>query len=201
MKKIAKKMYNALGHILCFFSRLLFEIKVLFKPIDEKNILFVTHPDDDALFFHTLIKNKKPYVVLLTGGYSVKRAMEFKKMMAYYSVRYNMYTFNTNDTRMEKIENKIKKELSRGHFDNIYSHSTTGEYHHPMHCRVGESVKKVTDGKVKTTVSADELVKDENRLPQSEIDEKLKIFNTIYSSQIFVVEQYSDWVYYEKITE
>ena len=70
-----------------------------------------------------------------------------------------------------------------------------------MHKNVGAAVKKIAGNKLKTPVSASEIAREENKLSSKEIDEKINIFRTIYTSQDFVLEQYGEWVYHERITE
>lgn len=201
MKKIIHSFYRFSGYILCFFHSILFKIQIKLNPIEQKSILFVAHPDDDVLFFHSFIKKEKPYVVLLTTGFSLVRIKEFKKAMKHYGVRYNYYSLKTRDTREEKLSSIIKKELNNGSFTTCCSHSLSGEYGHVMHRRVGKAVAQNAKCRLLTTVSEQEIGEEKYRLSQKEIDEKTRIFNTIYSSQKFVLEEYDEWVSHEKLTE
>ncbi|MCQ2479413.1 MAG: PIG-L family deacetylase [Clostridia bacterium] len=163
--------------------------------------MFVSHPDDDVLFFNRVMKNEKPYVVLLTTGFSIIRMKEFKKAMKYYGLRYNYYDFETADEREEKLCAIIAKELRDGNFLKCYSHSPYGEYGHAMHKRVGKAVIKTAECPVFTTVHPDAIDDKSNRLTESELKEKVEIFETIYKSQDFVLDHYPQWVQNEKITE
>lgn len=178
-----------------------FEIRKKFSPVKETSILFVAHPDDDVLFFNRVMKTEKPYVVLLTTGFSIIRIREFRKAMKHYGLRYNYHMLETRDEREDKLAKIIKKEMKSGSFEKCFTHSPSGEYGHVMHRRVGRIVQENADCRVFTTVSADELDRTENELSEEEKKEKIRIFKEIYSSQDFVLEQYSLWVAHEKITE
>lgn len=201
MKKIIHNLYKFFGKTLCKIHGIFFEINKKKYPIKEKNILFVSHPDDDVLFFNRVMKNEKPYVVLLTTGFSMIRIKEFKKAMKYYGLRYNFYDLETADEREDKLAKIIVKEIESGSFEKCFSHSVYGEYGHPMHKRIGRVVKENTSCPIFTTVSAEELDCEENRLTERELQEKIKIFKTIYKSQDFVLDHYPQWVQNEKITE
>ena len=146
------------------------------------------------------MKEEKPYLVLLTSGKSGVRMSEFKKAMKYYGVRYNYYPLDTRDTRTDKLEKYIRKELDGACFDVCYTHNSEGEYGHVMHRRVSECVRKNFDGKIivpKKTFGESS----ENLLPDKVIKEKIKIFKTIYPSQDFVLEEYAQWVNHEIFEE
>lgn len=201
MRKFVRSIYKKLGVLLCFFHSVFNGIKSTVSPVKEKSVLFVAHPDDDVLFFNRIMKTEKPYVVLLTTGTSIIRIKEFKKAMKYYGLRFNYYGLKSRDEREDKLSSIIKKELNKGSFEKCYSHSESGEYGHVMHMRVGKAVLKNAQCGVFTTVSAEEIDREENELTEKEKEEKINIFKTIYSSQDFVLEQYNEWVSHEKIRE
>ncbi len=201
MKKIIHIFYKFSGHFLCKIHGILWDINKKINPVKNNSILFVSHPDDDVLFFNRVMKNEKPYVVLLTTGFSIIRMKEFKNAMKYYGLPYNFYDLETADEREEKLASIIKKELASGSFKKCFSHSPSGEYGHQMHKRIGRVVSENVDIPLFTTVSADEISAKQNRLSEEEIKEKTNIFKTIYRSQEFVLDHYPQWVENEKITE
>lgn len=201
MKDFIHKIYKTVGKILCVFHLLFSDIKKKIFPVKEKSILFVAHPDDDVLFFNRIMKTEKPYVVLLTTGFSLIRIREFKKAMKLYGLRFNYYPLESRDKREDKLAEIIRKEMKSGSFEKCFTHSPFGEYGHEMHQRIGRIVPENVDCRIFTTVSADEIDRPENELSEEEKEEKTGIFNNIYSSQDFVLELYSQWVAHEKIRE
>lgn len=201
MNRFIHNIYEKSGKILCIIHLFFFEIKKKIFPVKETSILFVAHPDDDVLFFSRILKTEKPYVVLLSTGFSIRRVNEFKKVMKHYGLRFNYYYLESKDEREHKLEKFIKKEMKSGNFEKCFTHSASGEYGHPMHSRIGRLVPQNVKCRVFTTVTEDELACAENELTEAEKKEKIRIFRNIYSSQDFVLEQYSLWVTHEKIRE
>lgn len=201
MKKIIRFAYRCLGYFFCALHNLFYPITIRLNPIKEKTILFVAHQDDDVLFFHSFIKKEKPYVVLVSSGFSLTRMREFKAAMKYYGLRFNYHSLKSRDERTEKIESVIKKELANGDFSLCCSHSESGEYGHIMHKNVGKAVMKLSPCKTLATVDKSRIDSSEFELNESEIEEKTKLFKSVYGSQIFVLEEYGVWVTHEGLTE
>ena len=139
---------------------------LLFPP-KEKAILFVAHPDDDTLFFHSFIKEHKPYVVLCTAGWSLRRLPCFFKAMKRYGVKYRAYDLDTRDKRIDLLERIVKDILKLG----------------PIWVPV--------DAKRIGNYPADE----------KNFEEKRYIFSNIYTTEKWVLEQYSIWVNHEKLEQ
>lgn len=201
MKKIIHFAYRCLGYFICALHNLFYPIKLKFKPIKEKTILFVAHQDDDVLFFNSFMKKEKPYVVLVSSGFSLTRMREFKAAMKYYGLRFNYHCLKSQDERNDKIESVIKKELARGNFILCCSHSESGEYGHIMHKNVGKAVKKLSPCRTLSTVNKSQIGGSEYELNEAEIEEKIKLFKNVYRSQLFVLEEYGVWVTHEGLTE
>lgn len=185
--------HETVGALLCFFHHL----KNDKKPISEKTVLFVAHPDDDTLFFHTVLKNEKPFVALMTTGKSLRRMKAFRRVMNYYGVNYTFFPLSSRDKREEKLEKCVNTVLSRRSFERAYTHSQSGEYGHEMHKRVHAAVKKCFDGEIFTTVTEEENA----LLPRLEEElcrEKEMIFKTMYTTEGFVLELWPNWLYREK---
>lgn len=199
IKKIIRKIYKLLGlfynKICCIFWNLRDRVK---KP-DEKAILFVAHPDDDTLFFHTFIKEHKPYVVLLTTGWSLRRYPCFKKVMKYYGVKYRAYNLESRDKRVELLEKYVNEMLTLLKPQICASHNAEGEYGHEMHVNVHNVVRKLVNCKFFVPASDDDIVN--YPLCDGIIKEKTMIFNIFYTTEIFVLDQYSKWVENEKLIE
>lgn len=199
MKKFIHKIYIIIGQILNALCRAWWNIRDKVSPPSEDAILFVAHPDDDTLFFHSFIKEHKPYVVLLTTGWSLRRYPCFKKVMKSYGVKYRAYNLKTRDTRINVLEKYVKQSFDLGDFKICATHNADGEYGHEMHIRVHNVVK--------ANVSCDLFVPvldcdiEKHPLNNNLVDEKTIIFEKYYTTELFVLEQYSKWVKNEKLIQ
>ena len=166
-------------------------------PPKEDAVLFVAHPDDDTLFFHSFIKENKPYVVLLTTGWSLRRIPGFFKAMKFYGVRFRVYDMETCDDREKLLRRRIKYIFSLGRFKICATHNSTGEYGHKMHSRVHFAV--VSESLVPVFVPVNRYVISNYPLDVYLIKEKQYIFNHFYTTESWVLDQYSMWVDNEKL--
>lgn len=190
--------YKEVGIIFCRFNMFFWEVRDMLYPPQENCVLFIAHPDDDALFFHTFIKKYKPYVVLLTTGWSLRRFPDFVKAMRYYGVRFRAFDMETNDERVLLLTSRIQKVIRRGNFKLIATHNSSGEYGHSMHIKVNNAVVAITnEDKVITPVNAQTI----NSCPLSEVDIKEKewIFNNIYKTERWALEEMHDWIVNERL--
>lgn len=199
IKKFLHKIYVFIGiTINCFRLCYWCMRDIIIKP-KQKSVLFVAHPDDDTLFFHTFIKKEKPYVVLLTTAWSLRRYPCFKRVMKYYGVKYRAYSLNTVDRRSRKIEKRILNVLKLIKPQICVTHNSEGEYGHEMHMRVHNAVKKLVNCKWLVPVSDSDILN--YPLCDDVVKEKTMIFNKFYTTENFVLEQYSKWVENEKLIE
>lgn len=199
IRKILHIIYLFIGRLLTNIRLCFWRLRDLLNKPTEKTVLFVAHPDDDALFFHKFIKEQKPYVVLLTTGWSLRRYYCFKKVMKYYGVKYRAYNLESRDKRVELLEKYVNEILVLLKPLICATHNAEGEYGHEMHIRVHDAVKK--HFLCKLLVPA--LDKDIEKYPlnDNEIKEKKDIFNNFYTTENFVLDQYSKWVENEKLIE
>lgn len=199
IKKFLHDIYLSLGHFLNFLRLCYWRIRDKINPPNEKAVLFVAHPDDDTLFFHTFIKEYKPYVVLLTTGWSMRRYPCFKKVMKYYDVKYRAYNLRARDERINLLEKYIAETLKVLKPAVCATHNIDGEYGHEMHQRVHHAVRKLTPCKLLVP----SLEKDIEKYPliPSQISEKITLFENYYTTELFVLDLYKKWIHYEKLTE
>ena len=183
-------------NVLC---RVWWNMRDKISPPIEDAILFVAHPDDDTLFFHNFIKEHKPYVVLLTTGWSLRRYPCFKKVMKSYGVKYRAYNLKTRDDRINLLEKYIKQSFDLGDFKICVTHNTEGEYGHEMHISVHNAVRKIVNCKLLVPAFDRDIVN--YPLCDDIIKEKTMIFNKFYTTENFVLDQYSKWVENEKLIE
>ena len=197
MKSIVHSIYKAIGHIICRVRLCLWTVRDCVHRPTEKAILFVAHPDDDALFFHTFIQENKPYVCLMTTGWSLRRMACFSRMMKMYGVRYRAYDMETDDSREELLTKRVRKMLATGSYSLIATHNSEGEYGHEMHQRLHRCVKAAAGASILCPVSGANIKK--HPLPAQAYKEKQEIFEHIYTTERFVLEQYAEWVSNEKL--
>lgn len=199
IRKILHKIYLFVGRLLTNIRLCFWRLRDKINKPTEKSVLFVAHPDDDTLFFHNFVKEQKPYVVLLTTGWSLRRYPCFKKVMKYYGVKYRAYNLKSRDTRVNLLEKYVNEMLTLLNPQICASHNVEGEYGHEMHVKVHNAVKKLVNCKLLVPVSDSEIVN--YPLCDEIIKEKTMIFNKFYTTEKFVLDQYSKWVENEKLIE
>lgn len=99
-----------------------------------RNLLVVAHPDDEVLFAYSQLVNGNWHVVSLTGA-SRQTKSEFKSVMRSLGLTYEIWDYNDdwNGTfPTEEVIPKLEEVLSKG-FDNVLTHSSSGEYGHTQH--------------------------------------------------------------------
>ena len=210
--KLLHKLYMILGSLLCDVYLICWNIRDRVSPPRTDAVLFVAHPDDDALFFHTVIQEKKPYVVLLFTGWSVRRLHDFFKAMKFYGVRCRAYPTVSSDAyyderRRRKTERHVRHCLMLGRFSVILTHNATGEYGHSTHKLVYEAVmRQCADWKGLTVLCpvAGDVIK-KYPLNDAQLESKRYIFEHIYTTETWVMTDEAAgtpiWFYHEKVEE
>lgn len=203
MKAFIHKGYVLLGTVLCNLRLLFWRLRDWVNPPKTDSVLFVSHPDDDTLFFHTFIKEHKPYVCLMTTGWSLRRMPCFFKVMKHYGVRYRAYPLGTNDSRLELQKRIVRNVLNVGDFTLAATHNETGEYGHEEHKRVHQAVAEVLSEDHRTVL----LLCPEDKsniaaypLPDCTVEEKEMIFRTMYTTEAWVLNEDREWVINEHVT-
>jgi hypothetical protein len=197
MRKLIHHIYYAIGWLIHSILLSFWRLRDRVFPPPEDSILFVAHPDDETLFFYSFIKSNRPYVVLMTDGWSLRRLPEFIKAMRMYKVRYRAYNLHSRDKRIDLIEKYVREAYLTGKYDYIASHNSSGEYGHEMHVRVHEAVKKVVKKEFYMPISKDSICN--YPLDTDCVIDKEIIFMKYYKSELFVLDQYREWVVNEKI--
>ena len=192
MNKLKLWIHSMIGHIVCKLCLLYWDARDIISPPKEKTVLFVTHPDDDTLFFHSFIKRYKPYVVVMTAGHSVNRLKCFSKNMKRYGVKYRAYAQGTDDTREALVRKRVRHVLGLGEFELVATHNSQGEYGHNMHVCVHNAV--VAEAKCPVLVPDRRENITQYPLTVDEIEEKRRIFYEIYRSELFVLKVYTLWM-------
>lgn len=192
MKKLKLFTHSLIGHVVCKICLVYWNIRDIISPPKEKTVLFVTHPDDDTLFFHTFIKRYKPYVVVMTAGHSVNRLKCFSRNMKCYGVKFRAYDQGTDDTREALVRKRVRHVMNLGNFELCATHNAHGEYGHHMHICVHNAVT----AEVRCPILVPDLQENIKQYPlqESEIEEKKRIFYDIYQSELFVLDVWPHWL-------
>lgn len=192
-------LYKLIGRIVCQLFLIWWRIRDKINPPKEEVVLIVSHPDDDTLFFHTFIKKYKPYICVMSVGWSFRRVPCFFRAMRKYGVRFRIYPLESRDTRLELLHQNVLECLKLSSFKLCATHGKTGEYGHEFHRRVHDAVVSCAKCKVLTPVSEDEIGK--YPLTADIVEEKRRMFQRIYTTEVFVLKQYRTWVEHERLTE
>ena len=208
MKALLHRLYVLVGTLACDVCLLWWTVRDRLSPPGADAVLFVAHPDDDTLFFHTFIREHKPYVCLMTTGWSLRRMPDFRRCMRQYGVRYRAYPLDSRDTRMHRLEKQVSAVIKLRDFRVIATHNAAGEYGHEEHIRVHEAVMAQcgTSGKkhkILCPVNKERIT--DFPLDEKSVTEKLDIFATIYTTESWVpFEEEAGtpvWVRHEKLEE
>lgn len=192
------RSYVGFGRILCWLHLFCCDIRDTLSPPKEDAVLFVAHPDDDVLFFHSFLKEKKPYVVLMTTGWSFRsRVPDFKEAMKKYGVRYRMYGLDADTGTVERLTAIARKVQKIGNFSTVVTHNPAGEYGHIMHSSVNRAVSAVFGRDILVPDTAERI--GNYPLDKAAVAEKACFFEKIYTTETFCMEQYSLWFTHEHL--
>ena len=181
-----------------------------FHDYQLKKLMIVAHPDDELIFGGAeLIQHGPEYkVVCITNKSNKIRNQEFKNVMESLNVgSYEMWDFK--DSLYDETEiydlNLFKNLLSKN-WEKIVTHNPIGEYGHPKHKRLFETIKKLTN-------EFYVFSKNSTKLSKNILDKKLELLK-LYKSEQPVINQIltknGDWfksnsdtnyIEYESITK
>ena len=186
-----------IGSIYAFIKNIYYSVRDFFAPPREEAVLFIAHPDDDVLFFHSYIKEFRPYVVLLTTGSVLRRILPFQRAMKYYGVRYRVFAFHSRALDKEKmISRKVGKILNKSHFSICATHNEEGEYGHEMHKCVHRCVvNNWKGGTLIVPYNGKDIL--EHPLDKYTLIEKQKVLFKYYSMEAPVLETHRIWITHE----
>lgn len=116
------------------------------------NLIIIAHPDDETLWFSSVLLRNDCEVILVTCGNSKdrkreeERKNEFKKAMKLFGIsNYTILWHEDTENRLNlsKLEKDLKK-FSKKNYKEIYTHGPYGEtYNHQHHQDVSYVVHKV----------------------------------------------------------
>lgn len=161
-------------------------------------IIVCAHPDDETIFFSSVLKQKKPFVICASHLGNLIRREEFKSALVEYGVKGVM--LNLPDVKggqfIWKLYLPIKLKILRTKFPNVrtvYTHAGIGESGHPHHFCVNRAVKKAfSDCTIYHTAELFEP-KSEGLLNAEDLATKKAVIENIYSSQIKMLQRWCSW--------
>lgn len=199
IRKTIHFVYETIGHMMACACAVYFCLRDFLFPPKEKAVLFVAHPDDDALFFHSYIKEYKPYVVLLTTGGLIRRVLPFYKAMRAYGVRCRAFDMSSRAVEKEElIRKRIAHILNHGRFSVCATHNAEGEYGHIMHQCIHRCVRCLWKSELLVPVCRADIEK--HPLPEDAANEKISFLQMYYRGEYPTLCTFSTWIVNEKLT-
>lgn len=213
IKKILLRYYyivlNLIMYIKYLYSKIYFikNYKNINKELDTnkiKKVLFISHPDDEIIFFYReLIKSNDWLVVCLTNGGNKIRQKEFEQAMNALKLQYIMFNFIDGNIKWNKnkVREKIKDILDiKDNWDIVATHNFEGEYGHKQHKLLNNIVNDVYSGKNLYTSIPNSLLEEKcNRLSNNERSKKKEFLYNYYKSQDVLAEHLKKYYDYEGI--
>lgn len=164
-------------------------IKSNYKEIDNhKHLIICAHPDDETVFFSSIIKEHKPFVVCMSNRGNPTQVKEFRNALSYWGIKgcmLNMPDVPKHFNRAWKsrmIFSFLRKILKNcQNLECLYTHNTAGESEHAHHQSLGAAVIQVfSDYPIFMTART---LEDPDTLNNEMYIEKQTILTTIYPSQ------------------
>lgn len=152
-----------------------------------KTYIIASHPDDETLFFSSIMQTKKDvHVICVTDGNAdgmgEKRKSDFKSACKAQGATSEMWDFQ--DIYEKRLDQKrLQEKLTTINDANIvYTHGILGEYGHPHHQDVSFAVHNVFKDKV-MSVAYNTYPSELITLNQKSFNLKKEILSTTYLSE------------------
>lgn len=168
------------------------------KLKNVKYLVICAHPDDETIFFSSILKKKKPFVICASNRGNKVRRHEFYSALDSWGVEGTM--LNIPDVkgldfiwrwRTGVALRRIKKYLPS--VTVIYTHSEVGETGHPHHYAVNTGVQKIFSQCKIITNAASVPENGAGRLSETDLEEKRIVLKSCYSSQVNILERWCPW--------
>lgn len=179
------------------------KIEEKYKQLKETNkLMIVAHPDDEIIFGGGLLLNDFGWkVVCVTKGdgdnnNSEIRLKEFKKVMSYLGVEYEILNYPDDLNTVKYDESQLKRDLKKiidaKKWNMIVTHNEKGEYGHIIHKSIHKIVSELSPKNlyffdISTT-----------KLEQNSYKEKIKLLN-FYESQNTNLPGFKEYLIFEGI--
>lgn len=218
LKGIRHKCGKAYWHIVKIINRILYKVKKWLKSLfvwisgightygsiynakNAETLIICAHPDDETIFFSSIIKEKSPFVICMSHSGNRVRRQEFSNALKAQKCQYGGLLLNFPDVKgmtwVWKYCLKHKLQAIKKFCPNVktvYTHAGTGESGHPHHFFVHDAVVKVFyDIKIYHTAEIIET-NSMKKLSNNCVQEKMSIISDIYSSQVNMLVKWCDW--------
>jgi len=167
----------------------------------RKNVQYLVvcaHPDDETIFFSSILKSKKPFVICVSHRGDKVRVREFYDALRYWDVGGIMLNFPDVPGmtfvwrwRMCAVLARLRKSMPL--VSTVYTHSSSGESGHPHHYAVNRGVKKAFS-QCRILTTAVTIPEDKSgRLEDTAVAEKYAVIRDCYPSQINMLERWCPW--------
>lgn len=161
-------------------------------------LVVCAHPDDETLYFYSVMKEFRPFVICMSNVGSPVRTAEFNMALQAQNVKGMM--LNMPDVpymawlwsllapmRLRAIARQCTNVKT------VYTHSLRGESHHPHHYATGRAVDKVFAGCRILKTAEHVPMNGRGRLSDEDGERKLKLLRECYPSQIKMLEGWYPW--------
>lgn len=167
-------------------------------PVDSRCIVVCAHPDDETLYFYSVLKQQNPFVICMSNVGDPARSKEFYKALDAQGV--NGMMLNLPDVphmawAWRLFSPKALKKAAKycPFAERIYTHSPIGESHHPHHYATGAAAKKVFSGYRILTTAPEASPDCGGALSPEDVAQKHRILKECYPSQIKMLETWYPW--------
>lgn len=161
-------------------------------------LVVCAHPDDETLYFSSVLKELHPFVICMSNAGSRERVAELN--MALEAQNVSGMVLNMPDVpymawlwdvlaprRLQAVAHQCTNVKT------VYTHSLSGESHHPHHYATGRAVDKVFAG-CKIIKTAEQVpLNGRGRLSDEDRERKLMLLRKCYPSQIKMLEGWYPW--------
>ena len=175
-----------------------FRCAIQSEPVDARCIVVCAHPDDETLYFYSVIKEQKPFVICMSGIGSQIRSEEFRRALEAQGVSGMM--LNLPDVphaawAWRWFGAHALKQAARlcPAADRVYTHSPTGESHHPHHYATHAAAKKAFSKCTLLTTAPEAPTNGDGALSVEDVARKHRILKEYYPSQIKMLETWYPW--------
>ena len=166
-------------------------------------IMFVAHPDDEAIFAgNTLLKESLWRVISVTGGDDPVRRQEFENSMGMIGINeFEIWDFEDSLFKGfgEDVLDRIRKEIESREYSKIVTHNPDGEYGHIQHKSLYDIVFKIAPIEKLYVFDFKDKLTDDEREHKEKLLKVYKSQVTDEKKQIPCLDSYKPYIYRENI--